>query len=103
VDTWTFVWLFLILKIPIVALFLLIRWAVREPSEPRPNDDGGIGVGGTRINPLHPHHPRSIGPRRPGRGGRGPILPRRGPHGDPAPGAPARVRTVIARGRLIKR
>jgi len=97
VDAWTFVWLFLILKIPIVALFLLVRWAVREPSEITPNDDGGIGP---RSRPLHPHHPRSIGPRRPGRG---PITPRRGPHGDPSPASPARVRTVVARGRLIKR
>jgi hypothetical protein len=99
VDAWTFVWLFLILKIPVVALFLLIRWAVREPSEITPNDDGGIGPRASRspIGPLHPHHPR------PRRGGRGPSTPRRGPHGDPVPSAPARVRTVIARGRLIKR
>jgi hypothetical protein len=91
-DAWTFVWLMVFLKIPIVALFLLIRWAVREPPATMHNDDGGIGVGGTPINPLHPHHPRRIGPRR----------PRRGPHGDPTPAAPARVRTVIARGRLIQ-
>ena len=93
-DAWTFVWLFFILKIPIVALFLLIRWAVREPSETAPNGDGGIGP---RSRPLHPHHPRS----RPG--GRGPITPRRDPHGAPTPASPARVRTVIARGRLIQR
>lgn len=93
-DAWTFVWLFLILKIPIVALFLLVRWAAREP-EAAPRDDGGIG---RRARPLHhPYHPRS----RPG--GRGPIIPRRGPHGDPSPASPARVRTVVARGRLIKR
>jgi hypothetical protein len=90
VDTWTFVWLFLILKIPVVALFLLIRWAVREPSETTPDNDGGTGP---RTRPLHPHHPRTRLPR----------SPRRGPHGDPAPCAPARVRTVIARGRLIER
>jgi hypothetical protein len=95
VDAWTFVWLFLILKIPIVALFLLIRWAVREPDpEPEPRDDGGIGP---RSRPLHPHHPRS----RPG--GRGPIIPRRGPHAEPKPASPQRMRTVIARGRLIQR
>jgi hypothetical protein len=99
-DAWTFLWLMVFLKIPIVALFLLVRWAVREPPETMQSDDGGIGVGGTGINPLHPHHPRSIGPRRPGRG---PIIPRRGPHGDPTPAAPPRVRAVIARGRLIQR
>jgi hypothetical protein len=92
-DAWTFVWLFLILKIPIVALFLLVRWAVREP-DAEPSDDGGIGP---RSRPLHPHHPRSR------RGGRGPITPRRGPHGDPTPASPPRTRTVIARGRLTKR
>jgi hypothetical protein len=94
VDAWTFVWLFFILKIPIVALFLLVRWAVREPPEIMPNDDGGIGP---RARPLHPYHPRAR------RGGRGPIAPRRGPHGDPLPTSPPRVRTVSARGRLIKR
>jgi hypothetical protein len=89
VDAWTFVWLFLILKIPIVALFLLIRWAVREP-DVEPSDDGGIGP---RSRPPHPHHPHSRLPR----------SPRRGPHRDPVPTSPQRVRTVIARGRLIQR
>jgi hypothetical protein len=96
-DAWTFVWLMVFLKIPIVALFLLVRWAVREPPATMQSDDGGIGP---RSRPLHPHHPRSIGPHRPGRG---PITPRRGPHGDPTPAAPPRVRTVVARGRLIQR
>jgi hypothetical protein len=90
-DAWTFVWLFFILKIPIVALFLLIRWAVREPDpEPEPRDDGGIGP---RSRPLHPHHPHSRLPR----------SPRRGPHAEPSPASPRRMRTVVARGRLIQR
>jgi hypothetical protein len=97
VDAWTFIWLMVFLKIPIGALFLLVRWAVREPPESMLSDDGGTGP---RTRPLHPYHPRMIGPRRPGRG---PIIPRRGPHGDPLPTPPARVRTVIARGRLIQR
>jgi hypothetical protein len=90
VDVWTFVWLFLILKIPIVALFLLVRWAVQEP-DAEPSDDGG-GIG-PRSRPLHPHHPRSRLPR----------SPRRGPHGDPVAASPPRTRAVIARGRLIQR
>ena len=94
-DAWTFVWLMVFLKIPIVALFLLVRWAVREPPAIMQSDDGGTGVGGTRINPLHPHHPR--------RPGRGPIIPRRGPHGEAMPAAPPRIRAVTARGRLIQR
>jgi hypothetical protein len=91
VDTWTFIWLMVFLKIPIVALFLLVRWAVREPdADVAGNEDGGIGP---RSRPLHPHHPRSRPPR----------SPRRGPHGDPSPPSPRRVRTVIARGRLVQR
>jgi len=86
VTTWTFIWLMVLLKIPIVALFLLVRWAVREP-ETAPEQDGGIGP---RSRPLHPHHPRSRPPR----------APRRGPHGDPAPASPPRVRAVASRRRL---
>jgi hypothetical protein len=95
VDAWTFIWLMVFLKIPIVALFLLVRWAAQAP-ETEPSDDGGIGVGGAGVNPRHPRHPRP-------RDGRGPIIPRRGPHGEAMPAAPPRVRAVIARGRLIQR
>jgi hypothetical protein len=89
-DAWTFVWLMVFLKIPIVALFLLIRWAVREPPETMQSDDGGIGP---RSRPLHPHHSRSRLPR----------SPRRGPHGDAPLVPPARIRTAMARGRLLQR
>jgi hypothetical protein len=88
VTTWTFIWLMVLLKIPIVAMYLLIRWAVREP-EVEGSEDGGIGP---RSRPLHPHRPRSPLPR----------SPRRGPHGDPMPAAPRRVRAVVARGRLVQ-
>jgi len=90
VDTWTFIWLMVFLKIPVVALFLIVRWAVKQTPETAPEQDGGIG-------PLHPHHPHSRW------SGRGPIIPRRGPHGDPSPASPPRVRSVVARGRLIQR
>lgn len=76
-----------LLKIPIVALFLIVRWAVGQTPETEPGHDGGIGP---RARPLHPHHPRSRLPRN----------PRRGPHADPAPGSPARVRTAAAHQRL---
>jgi hypothetical protein len=89
VEAWTFIWLMLILKIPVVALFLIVRWAVRQTPETATGDDGGIG---THPRPLHPHHPR---PRRP-------RPPRRGPHGDPAIPAPPRVRTIAARRRLTQ-
>lgn len=85
-----FIWLMFILKIPIVALFLIVRWAVRQAPESMGGQDGGVGP---RPRPLQPHHPRARLPR----------SPRRGPHGDPQPLAPARVRTVSARSRLSPR
>jgi hypothetical protein len=79
-----------ILKIPIVALFLIVRWAVRQTPEEMLGGDGGIGP---RTGPIHPFHPRARLPR----------SPRRGPHGDPPLVPPARVRTAVARGRLTQR
>jgi hypothetical protein len=76
-----------ILKIPIVGLFLIVRWAIRATPETAPGQDGGIGPS---PRPHHPHHPRARLPR----------SPRRGPHGDSSPGSPARVRTIAARRRL---
>ncbi len=85
------------LKIPIVGLFLIVRWAVRQTPEGFMDEDGGIGFP-RDPHPHHPHHPRSR------RGGRGPIAPRRGPHrGAPALLPPPRVRTLAARGRLTPR
>ena len=39
---WTFLWLMVFLKIPIVGLFLIVRWAVKQTPETAPGDDGGI-------------------------------------------------------------
>jgi hypothetical protein len=66
------------LKIPIVALLIIVWRAIH--AEPVPPEDpvvDGDGGGGAK-------HPR---PRRPG-------PPRRGPHGEPLPQPPARVRAV---------
>jgi hypothetical protein len=91
VTTWTFIWLMFLLKIPIVALFLIVRWAVRQVPEPASGEDGGIGP---RQRPRHPHHPRPSRPRR----------PRRGPHGEVSPpSSPPRVRKAISRKRLPQR
>jgi hypothetical protein len=90
VDAWTFIWLMFCLKIPIVALFLLVRWAVRQEPETATGEDGGIGP---RPAPYHPHHPRPAGPRR----------RRRGPHGEPALSSPARVRARLSQPRLTHR
>jgi hypothetical protein len=87
VDAWTFLWLMLFLKIPIVALFLIVRWAVRQTPEEATGGDGGIGP---LPGPRHPHRPRSRLPR----------PPRRGPHGAPSPSPPSRVRTATALARL---
>ena len=70
-----------VLKIPVLAAFALIWWAVREPEPGETPDDDERG-GSDR-------DPGSL-PRRPG-------PPRRGPHGTPAPSAPQRVRTASGR------
>jgi hypothetical protein len=91
VDAWTFIWLMFLLKIPIVGLFLIVRWAVRQGPETATEEDGGIGFD---PRPRHPHRPRTR------LGGRGPLTPRRGPHGAGALAPPARIRTATARARL---
>jgi hypothetical protein len=69
------------LKIPVAALLWLVWYASKEPeTEEDRADDGGSGF----RRDLHPR-PR---PPRP---------PRRGPHGEPAPRAPARVRARARR------
>ncbi|HEX4564563.1 MAG TPA: hypothetical protein VH115_08920 [Solirubrobacteraceae bacterium] len=89
-NAWLFLWLMLGLKIPLVALFLIVRWAVRQAPEAAPGSDGGIGP---PLTPRHPHHPRSRPPR----------PPRRGPHGEPPVSSPARVRAFAGRKRLPAR
>ncbi|MGO9960856.1 MAG: hypothetical protein ACLP50_33575 [Solirubrobacteraceae bacterium] len=74
------------LKIPLVGLIGIVWWAIRQTPEdeaPPTDDDGGI----KRRSP-HPHRPF-------------PRHPRRGPHGDPAPLPPARVRGVRAQARAL--
>ena len=74
---WAIFWLAVILKIPIVALLTIVWWAIRAAPVPETEEDG---AGGSRRDP----HPRD----------RPPHLPRRGPHGDPAPQPPDRVRVT---------
>jgi hypothetical protein len=75
---WAVFWLAVIVKIPIVGLFYIVWWALREP--PVPEADPRDGGGGTKRDP----HPRI----------RPPHPPRRGPHAEPAPPAPGRVRVT---------
>jgi hypothetical protein len=80
-------YLFVALKLPIVAAGLIVWWAVRQapdPDEVPVRDDGGTKV--------RPHPPRRL-----------PRTPRRGPHGDPLPLPPPRVRRVTARARHFQR
>jgi hypothetical protein len=76
----------LALKLPLAGLIYIVWWAIKQEPEDagKSDDDGGI----RRQDRPHPIKPF---PRR----------PRRGPHGDPPPVPPARVRTVKARARSL--
>lgn len=91
--TATFIFLMVVLKLPIAALFYICWWAVKSPPEPEPviDDEGGA------------KHPRSPRPRHPHPSPALPRLPRRGPHGTASPASPPRVRTVVARARPLER
>jgi hypothetical protein len=86
--TWGFIWLMLVLKIPIAALLYIVWWAIHQDTEP----DGGPsdGEGGSKTHPHDDLRPRLPRPPR-----------HRGPHGSPSPPAPQRSRTrpTIARSR----
>jgi len=77
VDVPTIVWMFVVLKLPIVAAMLLIWYAIKEPDPIVDEEDGGN------------HVPREPDPR-PTR----PRPPRRGPHAAPPAPAPRRVRVA---------
>jgi hypothetical protein len=81
-----FLWLMVALKVPIGALFYIVWWASRAPEEV---DDG---AGDWKAPRVTPDHPRPRKPRPPRRGG---------PHADPAPQPPRRVRAL--RGRTLRK
>jgi len=76
---WTFVWMMVVLKIPVIAAIWLVWWAMKAEPDPEPS---GEDDGGSKVPDPDPPHP----PRRP-------RPPRRGPHAEPEPPAPPRVRT----------
>jgi hypothetical protein len=80
-------YLFVGLKIPILLLGWIVWWAVHQETDTTdvPEDDGGSKY-------QRPHPPRPL-----------PRTPRRGPHGEPAPLSPPRVRPVTARARQLER
>jgi len=92
---WTgFLFLMLALKIPLGMLLYLVWWAIRQTPDEEQQPQSGDG--GSRVpEPQRP--PRRPFPRRPS------PFPRRGPHGEPAPVTPARVRTTVARARTPER
>ncbi|CAB5032414.1 unannotated protein [freshwater metagenome] len=78
-NTWVFIFMMIVLKIPILALFGIVWWAIKQKPEKVEDSSGGGGS----LKPVSPH-PRSPLPR----------SPRRGPHGDPASPAPDRMRVT---------
>ncbi len=75
------IWMFVILKIPILAALWLIWYAVQEP-EPAVDESDEHGGGSDREGGPRPRKPRP---------------PRRGPHGAPPSAPPRRVRKVAGR------
>src|ERR687889_2925923 len=73
--TWGFIWLMLVLKIPIAALLWLVWWAVHQDAEPEAG--GSDEDGGSKVDRDERHAPKP------------PRFPRhRGPHGGPTLPAP---------------
>lgn len=91
----TFVFLMVVLKVPICALLYIVWWAIHAEPDPLPATDEDGGTKRPREpqpRPRHPH-PRPALPRN----------PRRGPHGAPAVMPPPRTRHVVARARSVHR
>jgi hypothetical protein len=80
---WTMLYLFVFLKIPILVLFYIVWWAIKQDTNP--TNDAGDGGSRREAKPLPHPHPKL------------PRSPRRGPHGDPLPLPPPRVRPLNAR------
>ena len=84
--TWAFIWLMVGLKIPIIALGIIVWKAIHaEPAPPEEAAVDGDGGGGS-------NHPRPRKPR----------PPRRGPHAEPLPLPPARLRAVAEREHAVR-
>jgi hypothetical protein len=86
VSTATFIYMMLVLKLPIGALLWIVWWAIRATPEVESSDEDG-GLHQWPHGPRPPHTPR----------------PRRGPHAEAPPAAPARIRGVVAHGRDTQR
>ena len=84
---WTMLYLFVFLKLPILAACYIVWWAVRQTGD----EDEVKADGGGSPRPLRPHHQRT------------PRFPKRPRRGGPSCGAalpsPPRIRSVTAAGR----
>jgi hypothetical protein len=78
-------YLFVFLKLPIIAAVLLIWWAIRQDPDYADDSEGGSGRPRPHPAPKLPH------------------APRRGPHHEAPPPAPARIRAAAGTGRLPAR
>jgi len=78
--------LFVALKVPLIALCWLVWWAIRQV----PDEDEQPGADGGTKRPPRPHPLRPL-----------PHSPRRGSHGEPAPPDPPRIRPASARAREL--
>jgi hypothetical protein len=84
VNTWVFIFMMVVLKLPILALFGIVWWAVRQ--KPEEADDASGNGGSPKPSSPHPRSPL-------------PHSPRRGPHREPAAPAPPRMRVSGSRQR----
>jgi hypothetical protein len=80
---WEFVFMMVILKIPIVYLCLVVYWAIK--AEPKPPEPAHLRVEAGGPDPRAPWRPRFRGRRRPG------------PHGSPARGYARTSRVPVSR------
>jgi len=92
--TWTFIWLILLLKIPIGGMLWIIWWAIKK-ADREPAGEDGSDDGGSKLRAKPHRHPRRPRPRTP-------LSPRRGPHAGARLRAPRRTRTVLARARRVE-
>jgi hypothetical protein len=95
-SLWLIMLILMAIKVPVAALMLWLPFrhddAVANVTGPT-DDDGGSPA--LPAGPLNPH-PRPTSPRP------FPRLPRRGPHGCPAPPSPSRVRTGAVGTRRVR-
>jgi hypothetical protein len=96
-SLWLIMLILMAIKLPLAALMLWLPFrgddAIGPVNVTDPADDDG-GSPALPAGPLNPH-PRPTSPRP------FPRLPRRGPHGSPAPPSPRRVRTVAVGTRRV--